>query len=1577
MRHVFAFVLLLILLAAYPANAALNPDDVVVVVNNWPDVADMSHAVGEYYCDQRGISRTRIAEISVDPQYGWIPARDFVQGIMADTADPQSLVYMLKHRQGFDTENLSDPTNDPTKVIVLCYGVPLKLARWEVWSSVDSALTLLFNENPWGERPMGDWTVKHALGWDDNLLGSICIMNPFRGTAALPGDRPDIGEYDKRLFDFGDFRASPYNATVETAPFFTKVRMLSADTAIAVGKRGMIFRGVRVGGNWDWTFIADEGKQFIRGNITDVSVVDANTAVVCSDTGMAIAVKVPDDENPATVLRTGTPGYNEWANYDDITGVSFYGSSAGYAVGRLADGSFAVVHCTGQSSGTPIWKSTNVGSGTPAQDFYPHGVAAVDSTHIWVTGRDGIWLYNGATWAHQYTSASKTWDICGKKVGESYVAWAVEGDGSILKYDGSSWSVVSGVSVPAMSAQVADLSAFDSDHVTVAWGSNTYLRYDEGDWSTITSNAAVASATWTGAGSTFAVSGLDSTLRCATPSAGACSWAAAVSVPDCTWKMRYMVCRLDGYSAPTVTVTGYGTMPKDVKEMIDRSVRASYGSSATAGLNFVLDGNGSWQPSEWKGTWVNPGGYPSSWELSIPLAKRLDDMVGYEHVWKDGSGRYLDAEASHSGEVIGYTSRGSYVVTAHTQTAWWRPPNIEWADGAIGLFSGVSADAYTLTKPLFIHSLKADSRVEPAKLKVYLHDVGADTGNFYRTHWIGLHRANGTLIANSTAMFDSSIRIENTPTAVLDLSAIDWGSDHNSYLAVHFPADDPWHKDDSLLYAGGIAGQQPREYTNPNPTVWNASTSGLTYEAVLYQSLDAELIRMGCSGSAGNAWEPLGMFCPVPEVMFPLYAGGCSWAESAHAGLPGLGWMEVVIGDPLMRPFAMHELQPSLIDPAPGEDMHVRGPVTLPVHDANGSMTKAAFWNLVGGKRMWLGEDDSAPYELVLDTLATSNSVRLYPDETTVGIKAVAYQTGTVLGRAEAPTRSFVVDSALPSVSITAPEQDDAVLVTPQTFSAEVTGGTPAHVEFWRFGISGPTLIADVNTQPYQCSITSDVAEGVYDLQAVAYGANGSYASYSARRRTLVLHDPPVSSMAGLATTDDDTEVLLANVPVVAGTSSFGNAFYIEDPNRATGIRVETAQTVPVGAKATVRGVLHTAGAELTERYIEATEVWTMGTMAVAPVLMSTRDLGGDPPGDAEANPPTKNPGVTGAVGTYNTGLLTTIAGWATYSAYDPLTKEYLSYVDDGSGLQDGNLLPWVWTPVQVNASEPVPVTGVCVNPRNVPWPLSGAYVSVTGISSTMRSGDNIVRCLIPRSGEDIYSLNTLYTPCYYFPEMCFYPVGYMSESEGIVPIPPGGGVRLDNAVVQENTGATLVVLDANPAGWPSIVNATTYFSQGQTITVLGTVVSGSAGDELNADMIYCAEAPGGQEMLMAPGESGMQSYWPAENEAGPIGCALSQSDGASVSLTAVQVARVVDGYFGVREMTEVLEGDPRLLVSRSCQVLPCWSVDVQGTITTLASGQRAIVPASVWLYTDAQGRPAPPYVWMMGSSWPHKQQIQ
>lgn len=56
-----------------------------------------------------------------------------------------------------------------------------------------------------------------------------------------------------------------------------------------------------------------------------------------------------------------------------------------------------------------------------------------------------------------------------------------------------------------------------------------------------------------------------------------------------TWKVNYLVCRLDGYSAPTETVTVNGVeyaIPQSVKGIIDRAVSAD--TAGTAGLTNAI-----------------------------------------------------------------------------------------------------------------------------------------------------------------------------------------------------------------------------------------------------------------------------------------------------------------------------------------------------------------------------------------------------------------------------------------------------------------------------------------------------------------------------------------------------------------------------------------------------------------------------------------------------------------------------------------------------------------------------------------------------------------------------------------------------------------------------------------------------------------------------------------------------------------------------------------------------------------------------------------------------------------------------
>ena len=67
------------------------------------------------------------------------------------------------------------------------------------------------------------------------------------------------------------------------------------------------------------------------------------------------------------------------------------------------------------------------------------------------------------------------------------------------------------------------------------------------------------------------------------------------------------------------------------------------------------------------------------------------------------------------------------------------------------------------------------------------------------------------------------------------------------------------------------------------------------------RSLTADYIHEGATGASGQVDEPYLAFCPRPEFVLPAYYSGRTLAESFYLGIPGLSWMNVVIGDPLTR----------------------------------------------------------------------------------------------------------------------------------------------------------------------------------------------------------------------------------------------------------------------------------------------------------------------------------------------------------------------------------------------------------------------------------------------------------------------------------------------------------------------------------------------------------------------------------------------------------------------------------------------------------------------------------------------------
>lgn len=67
------------------------------------------------------------------------------------------------------------------------------------------------------------------------------------------------------------------------------------------------------------------------------------------------------------------------------------------------------------------------------------------------------------------------------------------------------------------------------------------------------------------------------------------------------------------------------------------------------------------------------------------------------------------------------------------------------------------------------------------------------------------------------------------------------------------------------------------------------------------QTLTADYIHEGATGASGQVYEPYLGYCPRPEFVLPAYYSGRTLAESFYMGIPGLSWMNIVIGDPLAR----------------------------------------------------------------------------------------------------------------------------------------------------------------------------------------------------------------------------------------------------------------------------------------------------------------------------------------------------------------------------------------------------------------------------------------------------------------------------------------------------------------------------------------------------------------------------------------------------------------------------------------------------------------------------------------------------
>ena len=82
------------------------------------------------------------------------------------------------------------------------------------------------------------------------------------------------------------------------------------------------------------------------------------------------------------------------------------------------------------------------------------------------------------------------------------------------------------------------------------------------------------------------------------------------------------------------------------------------------------------------------------------------------------------------------------------------------------------------------------------------------------------------------------------------------------------------------------------------------STGARTFlPSTVGQSLIANLISQGVTGVKGYAIEPLLLGVGSPSILFDRYTKGWTMAESFYASAKLVGWMDVMIGDPICRAY--------------------------------------------------------------------------------------------------------------------------------------------------------------------------------------------------------------------------------------------------------------------------------------------------------------------------------------------------------------------------------------------------------------------------------------------------------------------------------------------------------------------------------------------------------------------------------------------------------------------------------------------------------------------------------------------------
>ena len=381
--------------------------------------------------------------------------------------------------------------------------------------------------------------------------------------------------------------------------------------------------------------------------------------------------------------------------------------------------------------------------------------------------------------------------------------------------------------------------------------------------------------------------------------------------------------------------------------------------------------------------------------------------------------------------------------------------------------------------------------------------------------------------------------------------------------------------------------------------------------------------------------------------------------------------------------FVVDNNPPLVYISAPSAPITSTGPITYTItYDGASSISLDA-------ESVYLDRSGSADATVTVSgTGSTVRTVTLsnITGDGTLGISLAAATAVDAAGNPSAaigPSATFVIDNTIPEMqSVTDEKYTTSTTSLKGWWEAVDTGSDIARYEYAIGTTAGGAQVKDWTDAGTATTATigglSLNLTDTYYISVRAVDAAGLVSdvmtSAGVRVATQVAS---IQEAKGLA---DGTVVALPSLPVSA---KFADMFYISQPDRIAGIRVESADEVEAGNSVVVLGVMGIASTG--ERAIlDAIVADSVAGDAVKPLLMVGKSIGG-----VAFNALT--PGVIGGAGPNNIGVFVRIAGRLTNVNPDGFTLDDGSKVVDSSGIAGVK----VWTGSSAGGATNVIVTGV------------------------------------------------------------------------------------------------------------------------------------------------------------------------------------------------------------------------------------------------------------------------------------------